>query len=88
MVILLWSILKMKTAKQTETTLGILDAIIKVAAEVNEKDEEGYNQLIFDFCQRVDCAIAHQIRIPCVTKKEVLKLTSNIKQLARYFPKE
>jgi len=76
----------MKTAAEHETELGILDACITVGAEINEKDEEQYNQLVIDISQRVDSAFQQQIRIPYVTRSQILRLAKNIEKLAKYFP--
>ena len=76
----------MKTAAEHETELGILDACITVSAEINEKDEEQYNQLVIDISQRVDSAFQQQIRIPYVTRSQILRLAKNIEKLAKYFP--
>ena len=77
----------MKTAKEITTTLGLGDADITVAAEVNEKEEVEYNQFIIQICQQTDAAFMQEIRIPVVTREQVLELANNIKKLAQYFPK-
>lgn len=78
----------MKTAGEERVTLGILDCVIKITSEINESDEDKYNQLILEFSQRVDCALTHEVRIPVVTKQEVLELSNKLKKLAKHFPSE
>ena len=78
----------MKTAAEYTTTLGILDAQITVVAEINEKDENQYNQLILEFTQEVDAAFLQTIKIPVVSKEQILELADNIKKLAKHFPSE
>lgn len=78
----------MKTAKQDKVTLGILNAVIEIEAEVNEKDEDQYNQLRFIFSQQTNSAFSQEIRIYSVSKQEVLELADKIKKLAKYFPSE
>jgi hypothetical protein len=75
----------MKTAKEITTTLGLRDADITVAAEINEKEEIEYNQLIIQVSQ-TDGAFIQETRIPMVTREQILELANNIKKLAKYFP--
>ena len=63
----------MKTAKEITTTLGLGDADITVAAEINEKEEVEYNQFIIQLCQ-TDGAFIQETRIPVVTREQVLEM--------------
>lgn len=76
----------MKTAGDEVITLGLLDAVIQITDEINEEDEDAYNQLIINFSQRVDGALSTEIRIPVVTRHQVLELSNKIKKLAKHFP--
>ena len=78
----------MKTVKEISVKLGELGVVIDVIAEVNEKEEDQYNQLIFQLYQRTDTALDTKIRIYSCTKQEVLELGNKIKSLAKYFPNE
>jgi len=64
------------------------NATIDITAKINENYEDNYNQLIFSFGQKIDCALSHIININIVTKQEVLDLATKIKKLAKHFPNE
>lgn len=78
----------MKTAQEETVYFDEADAVIDIVAEVNEKEEDVYNQLIFTIYQRTNGTLSHELRIPIVTKKEVLELATKIKKLAKHFPVE
>ena len=76
----------MKTAQEETVYFDEADAIFDIVAEVNEKEEDVYNQLIFIIYQRTNGTLSHELRIPIVTKQEVLDLAAKIKKLAKHFP--